>query len=185
MKLQTIICSTRPGRIGPQVAAWFHGVAQAHGGFEAELVDLASFNLPIFDEPNHPRFRNYVHDHTKAWSASVETADAYVFVMPEYNGGPPPSFVNAINYLYAEWGHKVAGFVSYGGAAGGARAVQGAKSLLAAVKIMPIPEGVGIPMVWQHLTPEAGFTGDQGHHAAAKATLDELVKWATALKALR
>ena len=185
MKLQTIICSTRPGRMGPAVAKWFHGQADAHPGFDAELIDIADFNLPMFDEPQIPRFRNYVHDHTKAWAASVASADAYVFVTPEYNGGTTPVLINAINYLYHEWGYKPGAFVSYGGGAGGVRAVHGTKLLLSAVKIMPIPESVTIPNVWTQVTPEVGFTANDAQLGAAKMTLDELAVWAKPLHDLR
>src|SRR5699024_2482249 len=110
LTLHTIICSTRPGRIGPAVGDWFHGVAVAHGGFEAVRVDLADFNLPIFDEPKHPRLQQYQHDHTKRWSESVAAADAFVFVTPEYNFNPPPSLVNALDYLSLEWNYKPCAF---------------------------------------------------------------------------
>ena len=185
MKLQTIICSTRPNRVGPHIARWFQGLAEAHGDFEATLVDLADFNLPIFNEPWHPRLRNYQFDYTKAWSASVEAADAYVFVMPEYNFMPPPSFVNAVDYLYAEWNGKPAAFVSYGGQSGGVRAVQMAKQMLTTVKIMPLVEGVAIPMVGEHLDSEKGFIPTDAHNLAAKVTLDELARWSRALKDMR
>ena len=100
-RLNIIIGSTRPGRVGPSIAAWFETHARAHAGFEPVLVDLADFNLPVYDEPNHPRLRQYVHDHTKAWSASVEAADAFVFVTPEYNYFAPPALVNALDYVLA------------------------------------------------------------------------------------
>lgn len=185
MKLNIVICSTRPGRIGPSIGRWFHGASQAHGAFEAELVDLAAFNLPVFDEPHHPRLRNYQHDHTKAWSASVEAADAFVFVTPEYNFSPPPAFVNALNYLFFEWNHKPASFVSYGGASGGLRAVQMEKLMLTSVKIMPIPEAVAIPMVGLQIDAEKVFTPTEGQAKAAPGMLDELARWAGALKPLR
>lgn len=185
MKLNIVICSTRPGRIGPSVARWFHGAAQAHGGFEVELVDLADFNLPVFDEPHHPRLRRYEHDHTKAWSASVEPADAFVFVTPEYNFGPPPAFTNALNYLFLEWNHKVAGIVSYGGASGGMRAAHMEKLALTAVKIMPIPEAVAIAMAGQQIDADKVFTPTEGQAKSAAGMLDELVRWAGALKPLR
>nr|WP_256208941.1 NAD(P)H-dependent oxidoreductase [Nitrosospira sp. Nsp14] len=89
LKLHTIICSTRPGPRGPVVAQWFHQLARQHNGFDAALVDLAEVNLPLFDEPEHPVLQRYRHDHTKRWAASVNAADAYVFVTPEYNFGPP------------------------------------------------------------------------------------------------
>ena len=115
----------------------------------------------------------------------MESADAYVFVMPEYNFMPPPAFVNAVDYLYSEWNGKPAAFVSYGGQSGGVRAVQMAKQMLTTVKIMPLVEGVAIPMVGEYLDAEKGFTPTDAHGLAAKVTLDELARWSRALKAMR
>lgn len=184
LKLNVITVSTRPGRVGPKVAAWVAEFAKAHGGFEVEAVDLADFKLPIFDEPKHPRFQDYSHDHTKAWSASVAGADAFVFVSPEYNYTPPPSFVNAVDYLFREWSYKVAGLVTYGGPMGGARAAQMEKLMLTGVKVMTIPEGVSVPLP-THMDPDGNFKASTPIEASAKAMLDELVKWAGALKVLR
>jgi NAD(P)H-dependent FMN reductase len=183
LKLNVITVSTRPGRVGPKVAAWFHGLARAHGGFEVAEVDLDSFGLPVFDEPKHPRFQDYQHDHTKAWSASVASADAFVFVTPEYNYSPPPSFVNAVDYLFNEWTYKVAGIVSYGGPLGGARAGQMEKLMLTSVKVMTIPEGVSIPLP-THMK-DGEFQPSPPIEKSAAGMLDELVKWAGALKPLR
>jgi NAD(P)H-dependent FMN reductase len=185
LKLQTIICSTRPSRVGPVIAQWFHEQATEHGKFETQLVDLAAFKLPVFDEPEHPRLQNYRHEHTKAWSASVASADAYVFVTPEYNYNPPPSFVNAVNYLVKEWGYKPAGFVSYGGVSGGLRAAQAAKLLVTSVKMMPMSEGVGIPNFPQFMDDSQNFRPNDLVVASVKPMLDEMHRWAEALKPLR
>ena len=109
--LQIIAASTRPGRRGIAVARWVQQLAEAHGGFDVELVDLAEVALSVFDEPNHPRLRRYEHQHTKDWSATVERADAYVFVTPEYNHSFPASVKNALDYLSLEWADKPAGLV--------------------------------------------------------------------------
>ena len=145
-KLHVIICSTRPGRVGPAVARWFHDFARRHGGFDAELVDLADFKVPLYDEPVHPRMQQYEHEHTKRWSASVAAADAYVFVMPEYNYMPSPAFSNALDYVYREWNYKPCGFVGYGGVSGGLRAVQMARLHATTLKMMPMVEGVAVPI---------------------------------------
>lgn len=184
MKLQVVICSTRPGRKGPAIARWFADVAGQEGSFEVELVDLADFELPIFDEPHHPRLQKYEHEHTKRWSAKVAEADAFVFVTPEYNYNPPPSFVNAVDYLVHEWAYKPAAFVSYGGMSGGLRAVQSAKLLLTTLKIMPLPDGVVLSSFFSQFEGET-FTASESNEAAAKATLVELRKWAGALATLR
>jgi NAD(P)H-dependent FMN reductase len=185
LKLHVIVCSTRPGRVGISVGRWFEGYARSHGGFEVELVDLADFNLPVYDEPKHPRFQDYQHEHTKAWSRSVAAADAYAFVTPEYNYNPPPSLTNAVDYVLLEWAYKPAGLVSYGGVSGGLRSVQGIKPLLTAVKLMPIPEGVAIPMVARQIDAEKRFTSNDLIDLSAKTMLDELVRWAEALKPMR
>lgn len=183
--LHTLICSTRPSRVGPAVAEWAHGIAQAHGGFDARLVDLASFGLPVFDEPEHPRLGRYVHAHTQAWSTSVNSADAFVFVLPEYNFAPPGALVNALNYLVREWHYKPAAFVSYGGMSGGVRAVQVTKQLLTTLKVMPMLEAVAIPNVGQHLDTEKSFVPNSLHTSSADTMFDELYRWTQAMKTLR
>jgi NAD(P)H-dependent FMN reductase len=184
LKLHTVICSTRPTRIGPVVASWFQEIAAGHGQFDASLVDLKDFDLPVFDEPEHPRMQRYVHEHTKRWAASVSAADAFVFVTPEYNFGPPPALLNALNYLYLEWNYKPAGFVSYGGASGGLRAVQVEKLTLTTLKVVPLTEAVAIPMAWNSVA-DGKLTVPEGQAKAATAMLDELARWAEALKPLR
>jgi NAD(P)H-dependent FMN reductase len=185
LKLQTIICSTRPGRIGPYVAKWFHAYATQNSSFETRLVDLAEFNLPVFDEPHHPRTRKYLNNHTQMWSARVADADAYVFVTPEYDYFPPSSLVNALQYLSAEWAYKVAGFVSYGGISGGLRAVQTARQILGALRLVSIPECVPVPMVAQFIDENRKFTPNEPMIAGSKLMLDELERWAAALKTMR
>jgi NAD(P)H-dependent FMN reductase len=175
LTLHTIVCSTRPGRVGLPVAQWFHGIASQHGKFDAKLVDLADFNLPIYDEPKHPTLQQYQHEHTKRWSASVSAADAF---------GPPPSLVNALNYVYKEWNYKPAAFVSYGGVSGGIRAVQVEKHTMTTLKMMPILEAVMIPMVAQHIE-NGRFMAKEIHETSATALLNELARWAEALKPMR
>lgn len=184
-RLHIIIGSTRPGRVGPSVAHWFHEYAVAHGGFDAKLVDLADFELPVYDEPMHPRLQQYEHEHTKRWSASVAEADAYVFVTPEYNYNPTPAFTNALNYVYREWNYKPCGFVSYGGLSGGMRAVQMEKLLVTTLKMMPMVEGVAIPMVQNQIDEQNHFHSNELIDDSAQTMLGELLRWAKGLRAMR
>jgi NAD(P)H-dependent FMN reductase len=183
-KLQIIVVSTRDGRAGLPVATWFAARATAHAAFEVDVVDLRKVALPLFDEPRHPRFKQYEHDHTKAWSARVAAADAFVFVTPEYNYGVPPSLINALDFLSAEWAYKAAGFVSYGGVSGGVRAVQMAKLVLTSLKVVPLPEAVSIPFFTKLIDAQGVFDGS-AQDAPAKAMLDELARWTGALATLR
>ena len=184
--LQIIIVSTREGRAGLPVAKWFNEYAVHHGKFEIELIDLAEVNLPMLDEPNHPRLHQYQHVHTKAWSATIARGDAYVFVTPEYNYSVPPSLINALDYLYEEWAYKPAAFVSYGGISGGLRSVQMAKQTVTTLRMMPIPEGVPVPFFAQAIDKEAGtFKPNELHEKSANTMLNELLGWAEALRPMR
>jgi NAD(P)H-dependent FMN reductase len=183
-RLHTIIASTRPARIGPAVGRWFHDFAARHGQFEAHLIDLDDFKLPLIDEPLHPMRREYGRGDTKAWSESVNAADAFVFVTPEYNYGPPPSLLNALDLLYWEWQYKAVGLVGYGGIYGGGRATHAIKPTIATLKMMPIPENVPVPNVFQQLT-DGVFAANEFNEQGAAAMLNELIKWTEALAPLR
>ncbi len=184
-KLYVIAVSTRPGRAGFPLSTWIFEKAQAHGAFDVELVDLKEVNLPMFDEPRHPRLRQYEHEHTKRWSAKVDAADAFIFVTPEYDHGTPPSLINALIYLVQEWAHKPVGFVSYGGPAGGSRAVQMVKPMLAALKLVPLFESVMAPLFMHSIDEKGVFNPTEFQQTSAQAMLDGLSKWVVGLKALR
>ena len=145
--IAVIVCSTRPGRVGAKVAAWFHNFASGSDAIDSTLLDIANFELPLYDESRHSRFGDYEHDHTKRWAKAIGASDGFVFVAPEYNHGPSPALVNALTYLGPEWALKPAGFVSYGGRSGGLRAVQLTKPILNALKMYPTKNGVVIPSV--------------------------------------
>lgn len=183
--LEIVIASTRPGRVGLPVADWFTEQAGAHGAFALEVVDLAAVALPIFDEPHHPRLQQYIHQHTRDWSATIARADAFAFVTPEYNFGFNAALKNAIDYLHVEWQYKPVGFVSYGGVAAGTRAVQMLKQVVTSLKMVPLFEAVNIPFVAQFLDEEGRFQPNETLVAAAQTMLDELARWAPALQPLR
>jgi NAD(P)H-dependent FMN reductase len=184
LRLHTIIASTRPGRVGPAVANWFHELAVAESAFDCHLVDLADFALPLYDEPRHPRLQQYEHEHTRRWSESVAAADAFVLVTPEYNFGPTPALLNALNYVYGEWGYKPAAFVSYGGISGGIRAAQLTKQTLTTLKMVPILEQVTVQWVAKHVDGGA-FKAEEVHVQSARDVLKELHRWAEALAPMR
>lgn len=163
--LKVIIGSTRPVRAGVAVAEWFGELASKRAEFDAGLVDLAEINLPLLDEPEHPRRGRYLHQHTRRWSRLVAAADAFVFVVPEYNHGYNAATKNALDYLYDEWRDKPVGFVGYGGRAGGMRSVGMLTEVVTALGMLPAVNSVGIKLP---------FTPDPAHEERAAALLDEL-----------
>lgn len=185
LRLMVIVGSTRPGRVGPRVAQWFAQRVEEDARFDLDLVDLAELALPMMDEPNHPRLQQYTKPHTVAWSQRVAAADAVVFVTPEYNHSFPAPLKNAIDYLQIEWGHKAAGFVSYGGVSAGTRAVQMLKQIVVALRMMPATAAVPIPFVARKVDGDGNFTADQPLEDSVAAMLPELERIALALRTLR
>jgi NAD(P)H-dependent FMN reductase len=183
--LKIIIASTRPGRKGPFLGSWIYNVAKRVMDFNVELLDLAEINLPFLDEENHPKLRKYVHQHTKDWSEKIADADAFIFVTPEYNAGFPAALKNAIDFLYSEWNYKPVAFVSYGGISAGARSVQMMKQVVTTLNMMPIAQGVNVPLFMKYIDSHNHFVPDEETEKFAEIMLNELLKWSDALKVLR
>jgi len=184
MKLNVVIASTRPGRVGPVVASWFVDQVSPDLGFDIEVVDLAEMGLPFLDEPHHPSEQRYLHEHTRTWSASVAGADAFVLVMPEYNVGFTAPLKNALDFLYVEWNHKPVGFVSYGMTSAGLRAVEMLKPVLVSLKMVPVHRAVSIPLR-SRLGADGVLHPDLVMEEAAHELLAELRLLADALAPLR
>ena len=184
-KLKVIIASTRPSRKGPLVADWFVKIAKDDPHFDVEVLDLKKIDLPLMDEPEHPRFQKYTKEHTKNWSKKIDEADAFIVVTPEYNYSFPATLKNAFDFLYKEWAEKPMGFVSYGGISAGTRSVQEIKGVVTTLNMMPLPLAVNIPMFSQFITDDGVFKGNEVSEEAAKNLLKELLRWTKALKTLR
>jgi NAD(P)H-dependent FMN reductase len=115
----------------------------------------------------------------------VASADAFVFVTPEFNHGYPASLKSALDAVYVEWAAKPATFVSYGGAAGGVRAVEQLRQVLVELHAVPIRDAVLLPLARQLFDTEGTLIDPEGLAPSVKATLDHLLWWAHALRAAR
>lgn len=183
--MKVIITSTREQRGGIAVANWFVEKVKKYEGFETEVLDLMEINLPMVHEPNHPKLGQYMYDHTKEWSRKIDEADAFIFIMPEYNYGMPPAMLNAIDYLMREWMYKPAGLVSYGGISGGLRSAQMSKQVLTTVKVMPMSEGVAIPFFTKYINEDGVFEPIESVLNSYQILMDELMRWTKGLHYMR
>ncbi|KAH0494115.1 hypothetical protein TgHK011_000748 [Trichoderma gracile] len=147
-----IITSTRTPRVGPSIATLIHTILKTHLSSTSpptpssqqpkatlSIVDLAPFNLPIFNEPR--------------WSAEIASHDAYILLVPEYNFGMAGSTKNAIDYLKNEWAGKPAAVISYG--------IQGGKT--ASEQVVTSLSGVGLRV--SKTRPQLAFVGGVGPDA--------------------
>src|SRR5258706_15547008 len=183
LKIGIIIGSTRPGRNGEAVAKWAYEIAQKRTDAEFELVDIKDFDLPFLDEPAPPIMGQYSKPHTKVWAAKIGSFDGYVLVTPEYNHGISGALKNAIDFLFGEWNDKAAGFVSYGGA-GGARAVEQLRLVLAEVQIASVRNQVLLSM-FTDFENFSVFKPAAQHEKSVNAMLDQVIAWGCALQTLR
>jgi NAD(P)H-dependent FMN reductase len=182
-KIAIILGSTRPGRNGEAVATWVYDIAKQRDDAEYELVDIAEYNLPHLDEAVPPAMGQYTQPHTKAWAEKIGSFDGYVFVTPEYNHSTSGALKNAIDFLYAEWNNKAAGFVSYG-SAGGTRAVEHLRLVMGELQVADVRAQVALSL----FTDFVNFSEFKpaAHQAEAVGTvLDQVVAWSTALASLR
>lgn len=184
IKVGIIVGSTRPGRHADVVAKWVLEKAKKRTDAQFEIVDIKDFNLPMLDEPVPPSQGQYTKPHTKAWAQKVASLDAYVFVTPEYNHGPSASLKNAIDFVYAEWNNKAAGFVSYGAAASGGRAVEQLRPIMAELQIADVRSQVLLSL-FTDFENYANFKPNAVHETELATMLDQVVAWGGALKTLR
>ncbi|MEU1623700.1 NAD(P)H-dependent oxidoreductase [Streptomyces sp. NPDC005722] len=182
-KIAIILGSTRPGRNGAAVADWVLDIAKQRSDAEFELVDLADYPLPLLDEALPPAFGQYQNDHTKAWSAKIAEFDGYVFVTPEYNHSTTGALKNALDYLYAEWNNKAAGFVGYG-SGGGIRAVEHLRLIASELQIATVRAQVALSLLTDFENYSV-FKPGPHHRSTLDATLDQVVAWSKALRPLR
>ncbi|MEE6272486.1 NADPH-dependent FMN reductase [Georgenia wangjunii] len=182
-KIAIITGSVRPGRQSLNVANWVKSIADERTDAEFEVVDIADFNLPVWDEATPPSFGPGEKAHSRAWSAKVSQFDGYVFVVSEYNHSITGALKNALDYVYGELNNKAAGFVSYG-SAGGARAVEHLRGILSEMQVAHVRNAVSMSLftdfenfsVFAPTAPAAG---------SVQPMLDQLVTWTKAMELVR
>ena len=182
-RIGIILGSTRPNRNGEQVAKWVYDIASRRSDAEYELIDLRDYPLPHLDEPLPPSFGQYQNEHTKAWADKIASFDGFVIVTPEYNHSTSGVLKNAIDYLYAEWNNKAAGFVSYG-AVGGARAAEHLRLVAGELQMADVRQQVALSLLTEFENFSVFRPGDY-NLAALDTLLDQVVAWSTALAPLR
>ncbi|HEX4222336.1 MAG TPA: NAD(P)H-dependent oxidoreductase [Pseudonocardiaceae bacterium] len=185
-----IIGSTRPRRRAAMVADWVLDVADREpvDGVHYEIIDLAEFDLPLLDEEIPAAIGAYANPHTRVWAQAIDRFDGFVFVTPEYNHSMPAALKNAIDYLFAEWSDKAAGFVSYG-LHGGVRAVEHLRLTLAEVKVAAVRSTVALSLFndfeLTDMTQPGTLTPGRHHEPVLHRMLGEIVDWTNALAPLR
>lgn len=183
LKIGIILGSTRPGRVGEQVAKWVLEHSAKRKDAEFEMVDLRDFNLPVLDEPYPAGMEKYTNEHTKIFSRKIAEFDGFIFVTGEYNHSIPGALKNAIDYNYVDWNNKAAGFVSYG-SAGGSRAVEHLRQVMGELQVADVRAQVMFSL-FTDFENMSVFQPDPRHLPELEVLLDQLLLWSGALKGIR
>lgn len=184
-KVMIVVASIREGRIGLPIAQWVRDRVEADGRCEIDWADLKEIDLPLMDEPNHPKLGQYTHAHTKEWSTRVDACDAFIFVQPEYNHSFAPSLKNALDYLHREWARKPVGTVSYGGISGGTRGTTAIRPTELILGLTPTTANVELAWAARQIGDDGVFEPRDENDRMLSTMLDEIVTLDAALSPVR
>ncbi|MQA11574.1 MAG: NADPH-dependent FMN reductase [Pseudonocardiaceae bacterium] len=173
LDLAVILGSVRDGRFGSVAAKWFADKAHQHGQFKVNLIDLAETPLPLELGSQPPEMAPLTE--------KLATADAFVVVTPEYNHSFPASIKSLVDWHFVEWRAKPIGFVSYGGIAGGSRAVEQLRLVFAEMHAVTVRDSVSFANYWELFDADGRLVEPEGPNGAAKILLDQLAWWGAAL----
>jgi NAD(P)H-dependent FMN reductase len=182
-RIGIIVGSTRPGRNGEAVARWVHELASQRDDATYELVDIEDFDLPLLDEPVPASMGRYAKPHTQKWAETIDSFDGFVFVTPEYNHATSGALKNALDFVYAEWNNKAAGFVGYG-SAGGVRAVENLRLIMGELQVADVRAQVALSLM-SDFENYSTFTPADFHEQTLHGMLDQVVAWSEALAPVR
>ena len=184
LQIGVIIASTRPVRMGKQVADWVKQITDKDAEAHYTFLDLADIELPFLAEPKLPAQGDYQQESTKAWAAKIGAQDGFLVVTPEYNHGYPATLKNAIDTLYAEWVRKPVAYVGYG-SLGAARSIEQLNNVFLQLEAHPIVKYATNILLFEHLDDSGTFAATERHESSLDANLVALKEWATLLKQFR
>lgn len=178
LKIALIYGSTRQGRFCDTVAAWLSAALASSARFEVDVIDPHELGLPAHHEQeDSPAVRSYL--------GRLDRADGFIVLTPEYNHGYPAALKFLIDTAYSQWRAKPVGFVSYGGVAGGLRAVEQLRLVFAELHAVGLRDTVSFANPWECLDGDGRLQVSPSSERALAAMLDQLEWWATALRAAR
>lgn len=188
-RIAIVIGSTRPTRFADKPAAWLKEKAEARGDMDVEIVDVADFDLPFFDEAASEMWAPSQSPAAQAWQKKVGEFDGFVFMVAEYNHSVTGALKNALDQAYTQWVRKPFSAMGYGGL-GAARAVEHLRGIGVELQMAPLRPAVhlaGPQMLKVHPMGEDAPMSEVDEVLAPSATamFDDLVWWAEALRTAR
>lgn len=169
-----ISSSIRTGRQSHRVALYFKNYLENKGLATAEVLDLAEYNFPLFEE--RLRFQKNPSAETLEFAEKIKAADEVLIVTPEYNGGYPASLKNVVDLLYDEWRRKPVAIstVSAGGF-GGMQVITSLQFSLWKIQAWTVPAQFPVPKVQEAFDENGVPTDPASMDKRASAFIGELL----------
>jgi NAD(P)H-dependent FMN reductase len=176
-----ISASVRTGRISHRVALFFKKYIEENSLATAEILDLAAYRFPVFEE--RLKYQPAPSEQVLDFAAKIRKADGVIIATPEYNGGYPASLKNVVDLLYDDWHRKPIGLVTVSnGAFGGSQVLTSLQFSLWKIRAWVVPAMFPVPKA-QEAFDEAGNPTDKAQtEKRAKAFMDEML-WCITAKA--
>jgi NAD(P)H-dependent FMN reductase len=179
--------SYRVDRVGIRMANFLVEGLRARGE-TVELIDAKEVGLPMIDRMYKEYPKGQAPAAMEALAQKIRAADAFVFVVGEYNWSVQPGLKNLTDHFLEEWFWRPAAVASYSpGRLGGARANDNWHPILSEMGMVVISSTMSIGMVAQVLDPDGKPIGEAGAVQAKAFTrfADDLAWWTQAAKAQR
>jgi NAD(P)H-dependent FMN reductase len=179
--------SYRSDRMGIRLADYIVRRLSENGD-AVELIDAKSIGLPMLDRMYKEHAPGTAPAELEALAAKIKAADAFLFVVGEYNWGVQPGLKYLTDHFLEEWFWRPAAIASYSaGRFAGARASLAWHGILSEMGMVVTSSTLAVGPISAALDHAATPTGDVGNaldHAFPRFAAD-LAWWAEAAKAQR
>jgi NAD(P)H-dependent FMN reductase len=179
--------SYRSDRMGIRLADFVVAGFRARGE-NVELIDAKSVGLPILDRMYKEYPPGSAPAAMEALAAKIRAADAFVFVVGEYNWGMQPGLKNLTDHFLEEWFWRPAAIASYSaGRFSGVRSGLLWHGTLSEMGMVVISSTLAVGPISTTLSPSGEPLGIAGQAlvAAFPSFADDLAWWTEAAKSQR
>lgn len=172
-KIVILSASVRTGRASHRVALFFEKFIREHKFGDPEILDLAKYNFPVFEE--RLKYQKQPSAEILEFAGRIKTADAVLIVTPEYNGGYPSALKNVTDLLYEEWYRKPIAIATVSdGVFGGTQVITSLLFTLWKMKAWVVPSMFPVPKVRENYSETGDPTDKESIEKRAKGFLNDL-----------
>jgi NAD(P)H-dependent FMN reductase len=176
--------SYRATRVGIRMASFVVNELRARGALP-ELIDAREVGLPILDRMYKEYPKESAPPAMENLAEKIRAADAFVFVVGEYNWGPQPGLKNLTDHFLEEWYWRPAAIVSYSpGRLAGVRAGSAWHTILSEMGMIVVSSTVAVGPIAETLDAQGEPIGGVGRvvQKAFDRLADDLAWWTSAAR---